>query len=55
MYNMLIRPSSEELADFGTPDCVILNAGAFPANRYTTGMTSKTSVNLSLAARGESS
>ena len=48
MYNMLIRPSSAELADFDTPDCVILNAGAFPANRYTTGMTSKTSVNLSL-------
>ena len=48
MYNMLICPSSEELADFDTPDCVILNAGAFPANRYTTGMTSKTSVNLSL-------
>jgi len=48
MYNMLIRPSLEELADFGTPDCTILNAGAFPANRYTTGMTSKTSVNLSL-------
>ena len=51
MYNMLIRPSLEELADFGTPDCVILNAGAFPANRYTTGMTSKTSVNLSLERR----
>ena len=48
MYNMLIRPNPEELADFGTPDCTILNAGAFPANRYTTGMTSKTSVNLSL-------
>ena len=51
MYNMLIRPGLEELADFGTPDCVILNAGAFPANRYTTGMTSKTSVNLSLERR----
>ncbi len=48
MYNMLIRPGLGELTDFGTPDCVILNAGAFPANRYTTGMTSKTSVNLSL-------
>jgi len=48
MHNMLIRPTSEELAEFGTPDCVILNAGAFPANRYTTGMTSKTSVDLSL-------
>jgi len=48
MHNMLIRPTPEELADFGEPDCVILNAGAFPANRYTTGMTSKTSVGLSL-------
>ncbi len=48
MHNMLIRPSRQELADFGTPECVILNAGGFPANRYTTGMTSKTSVDLSL-------
>ncbi len=48
MHNMLIRPSRQELADFGEPDCVIINAGAFPANRYTTGMTSKTSVDLSL-------
>ena len=48
MHNMLIRPAPEELADFGEPDCVIFNAGAFPANRYTTGMTSKTSVDLSL-------
>lgn len=52
MHNMLIRPTQEELTDFGEPDCVILNAGAFPANRYTTGMTSKTSVDLSLE-RGE--
>jgi phosphoenolpyruvate carboxykinase (ATP) len=48
MHNMLIRPTPEELASFGEPDCVIMNAGAFPANRYTTGMTSKTSVDLSL-------
>jgi len=48
MHNMLIRPTREELAEFGSPDCVIFNAGAFPANRYTTGMTSKTSVDLSL-------
>ena len=48
MHNMLMRPSRDELADFGAPDCTILNAGAFPANRYTTGMTSKTSVDLSL-------
>jgi phosphoenolpyruvate carboxykinase (ATP) len=48
MHNMLIRPTQEELASFGGPDCVIFNAGAFPANRFTTGMTSKTSVDLSL-------
>ncbi len=51
MHNMLIRPTQEELADFGDPDCVIINAGAFPANRYTAGMTSKTSVDLSLERR----
>ncbi len=47
MWNMLIRPTSEQLASFGEPDYVIFNAGQFPANRYTTGMTSKTSVDLS--------
>lgn len=47
MYNMLIRPTKEQLADFGTPDYVVFNAGQFPANRHTTGMTSKTSVDLS--------
>ncbi len=44
MYNMLIRPSQQELDDFGKPDYVVFNAGAFPANRYTKGMTSDTSV-----------
>ena len=48
MHNMLIRPDENELADYGEPDLVILNAGGFPANRHTTGMTSKTSVDLSL-------
>lgn len=47
MNNMLIRPTDEQLAEFGDPDYVIFNAGQFPANRYTTGMTSKTSVDLS--------
>ena len=46
MHTMLIRPTREELADFGEPDVVIFNAGEFPANRHTTGMTSKTSVDL---------
>ncbi len=27
MHNMLIRPSAEELEDFGEPDFVIYNAG----------------------------
>jgi phosphoenolpyruvate carboxykinase (ATP) len=46
MYNMLIRPTRAELADFGKPDFVILNAGQFPANRFTAGMTSKTSIDI---------
>jgi phosphoenolpyruvate carboxykinase (ATP) len=47
MHNMLIRPTDEELATFGNPDFVIYNAGRFPANRFTTGMTSSTSVDVS--------
>lgn len=52
MWNMLIRPTQEELESFGDPDYVVFNAGQFPANRYTTGMTSKTSVDVSFE-RGE--
>ena len=48
MHNMLIRPTAEELAEFGEPDYVVYNAGRFPANRYTSKMTSETSVDLSL-------
>ncbi|QDT65710.1 phosphoenolpyruvate carboxykinase (ATP) [Calycomorphotria hydatis] len=51
MHTMLIRPTPEELAEFGEPDIVIYNAGEFPANRQTTGMTSKTSVDLSFETR----
>jgi len=46
MRNMLMRPTPDELAEFGEPDFVIYNSGRFPANRYTSGMTSKTSVDL---------
>jgi len=46
MHNMLIRPTDAELEHFGQPDFVIYNAGRFPANRYTTGMTSGTSVDV---------
>jgi phosphoenolpyruvate carboxykinase (ATP) len=48
---MLIRPDAEGLATFGEPDYVIYNAGAFPANRLTAGMTSTTSVDLSFDNR----
>lgn len=48
MNNMLIRPTEEQLESFGEPDYTIYNAGQFSANRYTTGMTSKTSVDLDL-------
>lgn len=51
MHNMLIRPSREELQHFGEPDYLIINAGRFPANRYTPEMTSTTSVNLSFEHR----
>lgn len=47
MRNMLIRPTPEQLQSFGEPDYVILNAGEFPANRHTEGMTSATTVDLS--------
>ena len=48
MHNMLIRPSKAELVAFGEPEYVIFNAGKFPANRYTDGMTSDTSIDLDL-------
>ena len=51
MHNMLIRPTVQELADFGEPDYVIYNAGHFPANRHTNHMTSTTSVDLSFERR----
>lgn len=51
MHNMLIRPTKEELASFGDPDFVVYNAGRFPANQHTAGMTSKTSVDLSFERR----
>jgi phosphoenolpyruvate carboxykinase (ATP) len=47
MWDMLIRPTDAELADFGTPDYTIINAGGFSANAQTAGMSSKTSIALS--------
>ena len=51
MSNMLVRPSASQLRHFGKPNLLIINAGAFPANRYTTGMTSTTSIDLHLTRR----
>jgi len=51
MRNMLIRPTEEELENYGHPDFTIFNAGQFPANRYTTGMSSTTSVSINFKKR----
>jgi phosphoenolpyruvate carboxykinase (ATP) len=51
MRNMLIRPTAEELKNFGEPDYVIYNAGQFPANPHTHQMTSRTSIDISLERR----
>jgi len=50
MHNMLIRPTEDELAHFGEPDFTIFNAGAFPVNRYTSFMSSSTSIDVHLGA-----
>ncbi|GFY86713.1 phosphoenolpyruvate carboxykinase 1 [Actinidia rufa] len=50
-HSLCIRPTPEELENFGTPDFTIYNAGQFPCNRYTHYMTSSTSVDLNLARR----
>lgn len=51
MQNMLVKPTPEEALNF-TPDFVIYNAGCFPANRFTAGVSSQTSVVLNFG-RGE--
>jgi phosphoenolpyruvate carboxykinase (ATP) len=47
IHNMLVRPTKEELVGF-EPDFIIYNAGNFPSNRYSTYMTSSTSIDISL-------
>lgn len=46
MHNMLIRPTEDELANYGEPDYVIYNSGEFPANQFTSHMNSRTSIDL---------
>ncbi|MFV8835577.1 phosphoenolpyruvate carboxykinase (ATP) [Aquisalimonas sp.] len=50
MHNMLIRPTRDELADFGDPDYVIYNAGRADADTRIEGVSSDTSVSLCLQA-----
>ncbi|MCE9553086.1 MAG: phosphoenolpyruvate carboxykinase (ATP), partial [Planctomycetes bacterium] len=49
MHDMLLRPSPSELAEYGEPDFVILNAGEGEADSNTPGIDSMTSVCLDLA------
>src|SRR6201998_1187477 len=51
MHTMLIRPTAGELSDFGQPDFVVYNAGAFPADRLMADVGSKTCVSLNLEDR----
>ncbi len=51
MHNMLIRPTAEELASFGDPEYVVYNAGQFPANIHTSGMSSNASVDVNFARK----
>jgi phosphoenolpyruvate carboxykinase (ATP) len=46
MHNMLIRPTREQLNNFGKPDYVIYNAGQCAADRSIPGVTSDTSVSI---------
>jgi phosphoenolpyruvate carboxykinase (ATP) len=51
MQNMLIRPSAEELADYGAPDYTIYNAGSLAANPAVEGVGSNTCVALNFKSR----
>lgn len=50
MHNMLIRPTAEELADFGDPDYTIFNAGQASADTSIEGVNQTTSVSLNFEA-----
>ena len=51
MHNMLIRPTAEELKNFGSPDYVIYNAGSHTADPSIPGVAGNTSVALSFSRR----
>ncbi|PIE81362.1 MAG: phosphoenolpyruvate carboxykinase (ATP), partial [Cardiobacteriales bacterium] len=47
MHNMLMRPTKDELANFGEPNYVVYNAGEREADTSVEGVETKTSVSLS--------
>ncbi len=47
MYNMLIRPTDEELAAFGDPDFTVYNAGSLDADTSVEGVDTTTNAALS--------
>merc|ERR1711862_658831 len=51
MQNMLVPPTEKELAECFSDPFVIYNAGVFPCNRQTDGMTSSTSIAVSFKRR----
>ena len=48
MHDLLIRPTADELKDFGDPDFVIMNAGDQAADPRIPGVSSATSLMLDL-------
>lgn len=52
MYNMMIRPTAEELDTFGEPDYVVFNAGREEADTSIDGIETSTSVAINFA-KGE--
>merc|ERR1712050_532110 len=51
MQNMLVPPTEQELETGFQSPFVIMNAGVFPCNRQTEGMTSSTSISVSFKRR----
>ena len=51
MHNMLIRPTLEQLADYGEPDFVVINAGLCAADPNLPGVNSDTTVCLNFEVR----
>ncbi|KAJ1563063.1 Protein kinase C-like 1, partial [Cladochytrium tenue] len=47
----VVLEGADRVAAFGETDFTVFNAGQFPADRYTTGMTSTTSVAINFARR----